>query len=128
MEQKKDKQGEVLLTISNEIARIRGKEDMLRLIRYTLKTYFNFNDSQILKYNKQNRTCKPYIYHAEKERSGNPFFEGYLDLDYAVADDSIEDFLQPVVYDIDTLLPGGSEQTEFMHHASIKEFVVIKLI
>ncbi len=125
---KLDTENTILLSISNEIARIRSKEDMLHVILSTFKEYINFDDSMICRYNVSTRTCKPYIYHAKKERSGKPEFKGYLDIEYPVIDDSIDDSNNPMVYSISSMLPEGSEQITFMHNAGIKEFVVIKLI
>lgn len=119
---------EILLSLCNEIVRIRGKEDMLQLIRNTLKEFIRFNDSFILRYNKKTRTARPYIYHAEQQLAQHPAFKNYLVLEYTVTDDSVGDSNHPIVYNIASMLPGGSEQVVFLNAAGIKEFVVVKLI
>ena len=56
---REQKLNEILLSLSNEIARMRGKEDMLHLIRNSLKQYIYFDDSFILRYNKDTKTVNP---------------------------------------------------------------------
>jgi formate hydrogenlyase transcriptional activator len=124
----KDSQDLILLSISNEIARIRGKEDMLYLIRNTLKKYIHFDDSFILLYNKTTRTYKSYIYHVESGRSDSPEFEKQLGIEHPVKDNSVEHPEIPVVKDVDLLLLHGRKEVKFIHNAGIKEFVTIKLI
>lgn len=121
-------QNEILLSISNEIARIRGKEDMLHLIRYSLKKYLPFNDSFIMRYRKSTRTFWPYIFYAEDSRSGNPDFPEQLNLEYTIEDDSILENNIPEVSDVDALLASGNKQVSFIKKAGIKEFVTIRLV
>ena len=123
-----DKQNEILLSISYEIVRSKGKEDLLHIIRDTIKKYIYFDDGLILRYNKINRTCRSYIYHAAEGRSKNPGYKNHIDLEYPVTDNSIENSTYPIVYDIEAMLPYGDDQISFMHNAGIKKFVSIKLI
>lgn len=122
------KKYEILLSISKDIARIRGKEDMLFIIHSTLRKYLRFADGCILRYNKERRTCRPYIYYAAEGRTRKDAFRRWLDLDYPVADDSVEDSLFPHVYSIESLIGIGGPQIDFMAEAGIREFVVIKLV
>ncbi len=116
-----------LLSISDDIVRIRGKQDMLDIIIHKLKKHILFDDSFILRYNKNTRTCRPYIY-SENTRSDDPEYKISLDLEYPVADDSVEEINYPQVYDVATLLPLGIGKIDFMHRSGVKEFVVVKLI
>jgi transcriptional regulator with GAF, ATPase, and Fis domain len=125
---KKGSQSQILLSLSDEMVRIRGKEDMLEIIQRKLKEYILFDDSFILRYNKKTRSCRPYIYHSEQTRSEDPEYMRSLDLEYPVADDSTEENNYPQVYDVATLLPLGIQKIDFMHRSGIKEFAVIKLI
>ncbi|MDN3656100.1 sigma 54-interacting transcriptional regulator [Ferruginibacter paludis] len=124
----KDKEDQILLSISTEIARIRGKEDMLHLIRNTLKKYIHFDDSFILLYNKAKKTFKSYIHHVEARRFDNPEFENQLGIEYPVLDDSIENSGIPLVQDVDLLSSLGNAEVNFIHSMGIKEFVTLKLI
>ena len=123
-----DKQYDLLLTISNEITRVRGKDEMLRVISGVLKEHIPFNDSFIMRYDKEKRSCTTYIYHAEQKRLKHPLFNNFLELDYPVLDDSIGNDAHPIVYDVEALLPYGGEQIVFMSDSGIKEFVVVKLV
>ena len=125
---KKENQSEVLLLLSDEIIRIKGKLDMLNIIRYTLKKYIQFNDSFILRYNKERRTCQPYIYYSEQARSEKPDYKTFLDIEYDISDDTVDDINYPKVYEVEKILPLDTAQIKFMHNSGIKEFVVIKLI
>lgn len=128
MEYQEQTQNEVLLAISNEIVRIRGKEDMLRLIRSSLKQYIDFDDSFILRYYKPTKTCKAYIFHVEKERMDNPDFKNQLDRDYFINDDSVTDLESPVVEDVEQLLSGGNNNVSFIYKTGIREIVITKLV
>ncbi|WP_255460377.1 sigma-54-dependent Fis family transcriptional regulator [Lacibacter sediminis] len=124
---KNDNQSLILLSLSEEIVRIRGKQDMLDIIINKLKKHILFDDSFILRYNKNTRTCRPYIY-TENTRSDDPQYKTFLDLEYPVADDSVKEINYPQLYDVATLLPLGIEKIDFLHNSGVKEFVVVKLI
>ncbi len=124
---KKDNQSQILLSLCDEIVRIRGKQDMLDIIIHKLKKHILFDDSFILRYNKNTRTCRPYIY-SENIRSQDPEYKTSLDLEYPVTDDSVGEINYPQVYNVAALLPLGIEKIDFMHRSGIKEFAVIKLI
>lgn len=125
---KEQKQDNILFALNNQIVRIRGKEDMLFLVRNSLKQFIPFDDSFILRYNKNNRTCRPYIFHAEKGRSANAEFENNVNTEYPIDDDSITDLDTPVVQDVELLFQGGNKNVAFIHHTGIKEYVVLKLV
>lgn len=121
-------QTEILLSITNELARIRGKEDMLRLIRIRLKQYIPFNDSYILRYDRITRTYDSYITEAEADLPADPDVENHLgipdtnDIESEPADN------YPELWDVETLLKSGNVQVANLHSAGIKEFVTVKLI
>ncbi|MEO7523069.1 MAG: GAF domain-containing protein, partial [Ferruginibacter sp.] len=121
-------ENDTLVSLSIEISCIRTREDMLHLIHHSLKQYVCFDDCFLLLYSADSRTCKPYIFHAEKKRSEKPGFENYVNAEYPVIDNGIEGIQQPVVTDIEWLSLHKSEQVLFMHRAGLKEFVTIKLI
>ena len=125
---KNDKQNEILLSISNEITRIRGKEDLLNIIRNTIRKYIYFDDSFILRYNKESKTCKSYIYHVEKGRLDNPEFGKQLNIEYPINDDDIAAPHIPVVKDVASLLLSGNRAVSFISSAGIVEYVSIKLV
>ncbi|MHC0443110.1 sigma-54-dependent Fis family transcriptional regulator [Flavobacterium sp. 3-210] len=125
---KTDNQNDILLSLSYEFVRVRGKGDMLEIIQNKLKTHMQFADSFILRYNKNTRSCRPFIYYSETARSEDPEYKASLDLEYPVADDSVEQINFPQVYDVAALLPLGIAKIDFMHRCGIKEFAVVKLI
>ena len=119
---------EMLLSLSSEISRIRGKDDMLHLIRNSLKKYLDFDDSFIMLYNKETKTCKSYIFHAENERRKNPEFNNQLNIEFVVEDDSVTELEIPVVKDVATQLAAGRKELSFIHSTGIKKYVTLKLI
>ncbi len=124
----KEKQNEILLDISNKIAAIRGKEDMLDLIHRTIREHIYFDDSFILRYDKTTKTCRAYICHVEPGTSADPEFKSHFDFDYPIEDDSIEDTAIPIVHDVESMLKAGMNEVSFIRHTGIIEFVSIKLI
>ncbi|MDI1321221.1 MAG: sigma-54-dependent Fis family transcriptional regulator [Algoriphagus sp.] len=121
-------QNRTLFLLSNEIARIRGKGDMLHLILSSLKKYLNFDDSFILRYDKSTKTCSSYIFHVESGRLNSPIFERQLDIKYTVDDDTLTDLDYPVVQDVDFLISQGQKQLLFVQSTGIKEFITVKLV
>jgi len=117
-----------LLGIFNEINRIRGKQELLHIIRNTLKFYISFDDGFILRYNKSNQTGRPYIFHSEKQHPASQAIRSYLDLEYSVPDYAVDEFNYPTVYNISSATQFGVEPLELMRDAGIKEFVVVKLL
>ncbi|MDB5276556.1 MAG: family ATPase [Ferruginibacter sp.] len=124
---KEQNQDKILYALNNQIVRIRGKEDMLYLIRNNLKQYIDFDDSFILRYNKDTKTYRPYIFHAQKGRAENAEFARQLDMEYPVKNDYIGRD-EPLVQDVEILLREGNKHVSFIHRTGIKEFVTFKLI
>ena len=125
---KKERQNGILLSVSNEIARIHGKEDMLHLIRHTIRQHIYFDDGFILRYNKTTKTCKAYICHVEPGQSEDPAFKDHFDFDYPITDDGIADVPELAVQDVEAFLAQGMKEVAFIGGNGIKEFVSIKLI
>ena len=122
------KKYKILLSISNDLARIRGKEDMLFIINNTLRCYLPFRDGFILRYNESSRTCKPYVFQAESDNIKSEDFASCLSLAYPILDDSVEGALYPVVYSVTSLQNSGGPAIELMASVGITEFVVTKLL
>lgn len=125
--QQRDKQNEILLSISNEIAGIRGKDDLLQIIRDSIKKHVSFEDSYIMRYNEETKTCRAYIYHVAKSRRENPAFKTQLERDYPLDDDISNPHL-PFVFDVEEMLNEGMDLVSFVHSTGIKKLVSIKLI
>jgi formate hydrogenlyase transcriptional activator len=123
----RDKQNEILLSISNEIASIRGKNDLLQIIRDSVKKYVDFDDSYIMRYNKDTKTCKAYIYHVADSRWKNTEFKNQLARDYPL-DDDISNPHIPFVFDVEAMLCSGESIVSFIYSVGIKKLVSIKLI
>ena len=71
----RDKENELLLEISNEIAAIRNKDDLSRDLGVTLKRYIEFDDSTITLYNSERNTYSIYAYHMQQNRLMHPQFQ-----------------------------------------------------
>lgn len=125
--QKRDSQNEILLSLSNEIASIRSKNDLLHIIRDSIKKHVHFDDSYILRYDKDNHTCRAFIYHRTKNHQPVAEWEAQLAIDYPL-DDTIADAHVPFVYNVAELRQRGQQLVSFIQRQGIKELVTIKLM
>lgn len=79
-----------LLSISNDIASIRDKKDLLQVIQGKLKTLFTFNDAAVVLFGKNKTTYRVFLSDCEAPRATHPDFIEILDHDYP-SNDGIHD-------------------------------------
>ncbi|HTL10449.1 MAG TPA: sigma 54-interacting transcriptional regulator [Chitinophagaceae bacterium] len=123
-----DQKTNILLTISNEIARVRDKDDLLRVIGTSLQQYLPFEDSFIMRYHSASNSCRPYIFHIAEEHQPHPAFEKFITVEYPVHDTAIGNDNPPIVYKVEELLPHGGEALSLIHEAGITSLAVVKLV
>jgi formate hydrogenlyase transcriptional activator len=124
----RDKENDILLLLSNEIAAIRNKNDLTAVIGGVLKKYIEYNDSTITVYNKSKNTFGIFAYNLEGKRLNNPECSAYLNTEYPLSDDDFSHPDKPVVLDVETLANNGYSQVAFIHKTGIQEFAAIRLI
>ncbi|HTE27760.1 sigma-54-dependent Fis family transcriptional regulator [Flavitalea sp.] len=128
MHDKEQQQSVILLSLSNEIACVRNREDLLHLIRTTLKQHISFDDSFILRCNKKTKNCQCYILPPEKDQPGTAEFTHQVHEEYFVDDDGATDLDTPLVQDVELLILGGKKNVPLIHRTGIKELLSIKLL
>lgn len=79
-----------LLSISNDIASIRDKKDLLHVIQGKLKTLFAFNDCAVVLFGENRSTYRVFLSDCERARADHPDFAEILDFDYP-SNDGIHD-------------------------------------
>ncbi|MHC0442781.1 sigma-54-dependent Fis family transcriptional regulator [Flavobacterium sp. 3-210] len=116
----------MLEDLSSDISNSRSKKELLYVICQTLKKFIPFDDSFILLYNKEKKTCKTFIFYAGEKRSERSDFEQQLEIEYPLENTEQEDEF-PSVQDVEVLVKQGNTDVQFIHDAGIKEFVTLKL-
>lgn len=124
----REKENEILLLLSNEIAAIRNKADLVKILSYSLKKYIHYNDCTITIYNRDKKVQYVYAYHVEKIRIDHPEFKAVLIAEYPLEDNDLSLPHSPVVIDLDTLVGTQNDWAAFISKAGLKEFASIKLV
>ncbi len=101
---------------------------MLGFIRTSIRKYVEFSDGFILRYNKKNKTARPYIFFAENNSSLKTEFESQIDIEYSVYDDDLTMLYSPVVQDVAVLLAAGRKEVAFIQSVGVVEFVTVRLM
>ena len=123
-----EKENETLLLLSNEIAAIRNKEDLSKILSGSLKKYIPFDDCAITLYSKDKNVYNIYAYHVAKKRFEHPEFKAALTADYPIDDNDLSDPHSPVVLDVESFSDNENDRIGFIRKAGIKEFANIKLV
>jgi GAF domain-containing protein len=118
-----------LLSISNDIASIRDKTDLLQVVQGKLKTLFKFNDSAVVIFNGDRSTYRVFLNDCEHPRAKHPNFERILDFDYPT-DDGIHDLALnsdgAVAIDI-SKLDLEKPNLKFIYETGLREIAAVKL-
>lgn len=132
--QQREKEKEILLSLSADIARTRGQEDLITVLRRRLKSIFHFNDITISLLNGDKTRFKVMVIDAEERRSSHPAYQELAFAEYPVAD-GLHDVLlaadHPQVFDIGQVLrkyPGKHPGFQFIYENGIKEIAGVKLV
>lgn len=94
---------DILLSLNNDIASIRDKKDILKIIHPKIKELFNTDDIFICRLDRINETLSPFLRSAGQQRRGDPDYEKILSAHFPVHDRFIDSLLQsekPVVFDL----------------------------
>lgn len=126
----KEKELEVLLAVSNAIASIRGKNDLVEVIQKTLRSFIRYSDIAITRFNLERQTFKVFLEYCEKT-SKHPDFNTIAFAEYPIADgihDRIMQSEHAVVLSIKQLVKDGMVHIAFLEEAGIKELAGIRLL
>ncbi len=123
----RERENEVLLEISNEIAAIRKRDDFVPILGGSLKRLLSFDDAVICVFDKARKVYSVYAQHVAPGRQEHPFFLNALNTRYAVEDQLAHGAHIPVVFETGSLHAKGKKQIKFIHDSGIRKFAVIKL-
>jgi formate hydrogenlyase transcriptional activator len=76
----------LLLSLSNEMASVRSKEDLARIITLKLKDLFRIRDYTILIINEDEKTWSHFVYDKDRSFKDLPEFEDYMNRKYPIED------------------------------------------
>ena len=96
-----------LLSISNDIAATRTKEDLVMVLLDKLNRLVPFDDILITIFDSQKNTHYDWAYHYQQERRDHPNFEDFINADHPVEDgilDVIMSQKEPSIFVIEELL------------------------
>jgi formate hydrogenlyase transcriptional activator len=129
----REKEKEILLSLSSDIAQVRDKNDLLFLVQNKLKNFFVFNDIVIVLVNDAQSTFTILLSVVDEGRGKHPEFEEIVTIEYPVKDGIHDEALKAngaVVLDIDNLMqnPDKHRGIQFIYDTGIKGIAAIKLV
>lgn len=125
----KEKELEILLTVSHAIASIRDKNDLVEVIQKTLRSFIQYSDIAITRFNLAKQTFRVFLDYCEKT-SQHPDFNTIAYAEYPIADgihDRIMNAEEAVVLQVKQLVKEGMVHISFLEQAGIKELAGIRL-
>lgn len=132
--QQREKEKEILLSLSADIARTRGTEALIAVMRQRLKSIFHFNDITVGLFNADKTAFRVMVAHVDEGRAMHPAFKEIAFAEYPIAD-GIHDVLlhsdKPELFFIENLLmknPGRHPGIQFIFDQGIKEIAGVKLV
>lgn len=127
MEKLKPKTSNKFLSISNELVRVRDKDEMLYLIQTSFKRFIDFDDSLILKYNAEQKTYRPFIFNAEHSLLALSDLDHLAQLaEWNSVDVTVE--TSPRLLKIEDKESKYDQLSAYLHKAGINELVSLNLI
>jgi len=127
--QERDRQNEILLSVSTAISATRDKYELVRIIHQSLKRFISFSDVSITTFNIEKGTIKPYLYYCEQVVM-QPDYEEVVTQEYPLYDGLHDNTLETenvCVVTVESLLPRKQPNIEFIHRGGIKELAAIRL-
>lgn len=132
--QQREKEKEILLTLSSDISRTRGLEELVAVLRRRLKSILRFNDIIVGLFNEDKTHFKIRVADAEERRASHPDYYRLAFDDHPV-EDGLHDVLLategPQVFQVENLLRKASGRRpgfEFIFQKGIREIAGLKLV
>lgn len=101
---------QVLLSISNDLASTRTKDDLLDVLLERLKALVPFDDILITIYNKEKHSHYVWAHRYHSYRRIHPAFDDYIVAEYPAEDNVlnvIQEHREPIVFNIDEIVESG---------------------
>ena len=98
----------ILLAFSNDIAAVRNKEDLSRVIKTKLRELFHYRSFSIQLINEDRKTHSAYLYDLEQYIIQHEDFNQQISAKHRIQDgiyDSILNADDPVIFDVATMIP-----------------------
>lgn len=129
---KKDREKDVLLLLSAEIAQARDKDDLIHILEHRLKELISFSDTTLTLYNDEAKTFKVFLAVVGKGRSQHPAFEDIAFEEYSIKDGIHNIALaadNPVFLTIESCMevPDRHPGIQFIYDTGIKEIASVQL-
>lgn len=127
--EKKERENEVLLSLSNSIASIRNKLDLFNVIDQKLKNLFDFDDFVIWLINEDQETHSAFIYNQKEDFLKTPAASEKYTLDDGMCRAMIASE-RPIVFDVVDVLTWEDAPAwlSFWHNKGIKEMIGLKMV
>ena len=123
----RDKENEILFEFSNQIVAVKEKEDLLNVLRHTLKKYIPYDDCDVLIYNKETRSYRIYLYDVLEKRLTDPVFHSMNKADYPDLNFG-RPYHFPQLVDIEDLMRHGVTWGEPIYRMGVRQAVLVKLM
>jgi formate hydrogenlyase transcriptional activator len=130
--QRRQEEKEILLLLSNDIASIRNRTDLLGIITKQLKKLFNYNDASIIILNKKEKNYSAFVLDMEERRTSHEECLPNSTGTYPIADGICNTILhagQPIILHYREVLknPAAPSWAFFLHKTGINEMVCVTL-
>lgn len=123
---------QTLLSISNDIAATRTKDDLVNVLLDRLRVLVPFDDLLITVYNKERHAHYIWAHRYYERRKSHPAFDDYIIDEYPV-DDGVLNIIQqqygPVVFDIGEMVKSGKAPgyMQYYYDNGLSEFVGVMM-
>lgn len=105
--QKRDKENSILLSLSNETAKVKNKEELFSVISLKLKDLFSIASFGIIVKDRDSKTHSFFMFEVDEATKNNPDFDNVINHRYETASDKVfNDILNselPVVLELNKL-------------------------
>lgn len=123
---------QVLLSMSNDFAATRTRNDLAEILVEHLKTLVPFDDVNITVYNEEKQSHFIWAYKYYSYRLIHPDYESYIQAEFPVQDNVlnlIHESNDPVVFDIDEIIASGRapQYMEYYQENGLAHFVGVAI-
>ena len=131
--EKKERENEVLLSLSNSIASIRNKLDLFNVIDQKLKKLFDFDDFVICLINQDQETHSAFIYNQKEDFLKTEGIAPARSEKYTLKNGMCRAMIasdKPIVFDVADVLKWEDAPAwlSFWHNKGIKEMIGLKIV
>jgi formate hydrogenlyase transcriptional activator len=126
----KEKETEILLSVSNAITTVRDKQGLLDVIKNELIPRVTFSDIAIIYFDKERETFTVFIHCCGQKLLQQPDFQQMVSGEYPINDgiaDTASRSETVMVFDIKSLLERSLPAIDFLHRSGIKEMACMRL-